>query len=327
MQYTIQNLLVLWLLSGLMSAVYGEDVLLRRFLTEAPVGWSHIRKTIETNVSVDTPSGKVIESGKDEVTPPLQIRLMGNYELFSSLQQGKAPQYLEAINKEYAFSLGRDVSDSPFLLENILYDTQKYRTKHQWRHNHLQGCILPFEGIMMEGAWLEDVFVSPDITIAQIKEIKVDNHPAVEVVFSGNYQVDKYNVFGNGTVVFLPEKNWTLLSYTGENSDARTKTGVVRSINTKTIEYQTFDSIPFPKLIKTSYQRKDGSQSAYIQELGVPGKVKNSDIFYLKHYGFGELEIKPASNFTIRTILMLAGVILIILGLTLYLLSPKKKKQ
>ncbi|GHT23559.1 hypothetical protein FACS189419_07680 [Planctomycetales bacterium] len=325
MQALVQSIAASLLFFGLSAAVFAQDTLQQRFLTEAPIGWSKIRKQIEANTAVDAPSGLLTEIGKSKaVTPPFQIRLMGQYELFSSLPQEDSPQYLEAINEGYSFSLRRNDSDAVFEIEDIAYDTNKYRTKHQWKHNHLQGCVPLFEGIMVEGAWLEDIFKSPDITITQVKEKKIGDELVVEVVFRGGYQVDRPSIFANGTVTFLPEKDWTLLSYTGENRDS--KTNVVRATVTKTVEYQTFDTILFPKLTKVFYQRKDGSQSEYVQELGVPSRMENKEIFYLRHYGFGEIDIKPASKYyTLRVTTTLVGVMFIILGLILYLLSRRKQ--
>ncbi|MDR0521804.1 MAG: hypothetical protein LBH00_08130, partial [Planctomycetaceae bacterium] len=117
-----------------------------RFLTGA---WNQIRKQIETNISTDTPTGELIEIGKSkETTSPLHIRLIGKCEMFSSLPFEDTPQYLEAVNEEYAFTLYRNnhpgVSSS---IDDISYDIQKYRTKYQWKHGHLQGCILFFDKI------------------------------------------------------------------------------------------------------------------------------------------------------------------------------------
>ncbi|MDR1492174.1 MAG: hypothetical protein LBT05_05595 [Planctomycetaceae bacterium] len=240
----------------------------------------------------------------------------------------KNGETLEVINPNYQFSLSRQSSSSPWKLAEMNDNLDNARVHRQFTHGLLQSSTFAFGALMIEAGWISDLLNSESFEIVSINNIKEKN--LIKVNFRCQHNLDKNNKLLFGTMTFDPNNFWSLIdcdltiefSYT-------TNTG--KNIRTYRVEkhysYQDNHEVAFfPRTVETTSFHEGippiQDKIEYTSlKLGKPEK----DIFYMSHYGFPEPSYPMQRGDVIRIILMVAGLIMILIGLYMKFLAKRMK--
>lgn len=298
-----------------------SDTTKEDFLREAPKGWFDLRRRYEQGYSSDCvllygapTEDAVLVTPKNSTTTSYEHKLLGQMEVFNSIRHDV--EILECVGKTYAFALGRgrDRDDERWAMRSFADDPARMKIE---KLGILRGSIGIFEGIMVEGAWIESLISSGDFKILSIEVDLLDDQQVHKIVFRSNYDIDGHDRILSGTLWFNCDGFWTLSQYQVELQSDTLGTA------TKRFHYHVLDGVPYPKKIILDYKFERDPPIRYVTSYQSITNTCDPSVFRLSHYGFSE-PVEPSQWGNIaRIVSMVIGILLILFGLYLRYLAKR----
>ncbi|MDR2641321.1 MAG: hypothetical protein LBC74_00840 [Planctomycetaceae bacterium] len=307
--------------TNVLSKELQEDVLKRRFLSEAPKAWKAIKNEYQKGVSltliylVDT--GPLIT---------IEVCLDRKNELNHWLYSGSSSkESVRVINDRYAFYLTKKDNSSDWGLKNFIEDTVAARNSaNSGSHKLLPATVNLFDGIMLHEGWLENWVLSDGFSITNIQE--VNNEGLVELEFISRFEpYDTYRIL-RGTICFDPKQSWLIKKYEIEVESlpmlkASKKDMFKITVN---LEYQNIEGVPFPKKCQYIEVINGTETHTLIKDyISISRHIPNQKKFYLSHYGLSEPVRATQPGSFVRIVFVVVGLFLILTGLLTKFLTRK----
>jgi hypothetical protein len=254
------------------AEVHADEHVSARFLTEAPAQWAELVDearqgiTMEWIVRFGAPVEDGATVGGSAVDRQIRggeiahlARLLNSNELVMTTQlfgPRKGSERMEVVNDDYAFMLNRTTAAGTWLLSGVDRRVDSVR-----QHGMMPAAKPIFAGIMLEGAWLDQVVASADFAIASAT-LTNEGAPNEEcqIVFTSRFPIDAHNTILGGTMWLAPRNRWVLNRYViDEQSDDLGKVEAE-------FEYQTLGTLALPKRFTTTFRFPEETRYAYAFE-------------------------------------------------------------
>jgi hypothetical protein len=234
-------------------------------------------------------------------------------EMVNSIRKNQ--KLLTCINKAYGFVLKCEAGGTAWTISSLLDNPASMRMEKQ---EILRGSMGVFEGIMVEGDWLESLVFSRDFQILSIEADDVGGQRGQKVVFQSRYDVDDHNKILAGSLWFDSDYFWVLREYRIElQSDSF-------GVASKKIHYCILHGVPYPEKIILDYEFAGDPPIRYVSTYKPISNSCDPSVFYLSHYGFSEPMDSTRWIGTVHVVLTVIGILLIAIGLYLRYLTSKK---
>ncbi len=248
----------------------GDDITINRFRSESSEAWKKLKAGILQGFEVEVTYtwGDLTDKGIDPKSPRggcsccKHCISKGNELIQTTYLEGiRKGLRIEAVNDSYAFDLLKHESkDRSWDLTTLNRDSASRKTD---RHGVLLGNTGAFEGIMIEGDWLDDLLGSAGFEILSCESVTSENAGReFRITFRCQHAVDRANTIVGGAIWFLPERFWVLSRYDVEIK-SRTK-GHGRAA----FKYQDLDGYPFLKERVMDYKFDGDAPIRYHDEYG-----------------------------------------------------------
>ncbi|MDR1492489.1 MAG: hypothetical protein LBT05_07195 [Planctomycetaceae bacterium] len=208
-------------------------------------------------------------------------------------------------------------------------DLKEAREHHQFTHGLLPSSELAFGGLFLDSGWIDSLLLSNSFEVLSIQPKQNEN---IEIKFRCQHNIDKDNKITGGSLVFNP-KNFWLVNECDVNVEfllISLKNPGKKIFNKYSIhtyfEYNDIDGYPFPRKSITIYNSSTRPPVKQIVEYtSIKRSMPSKEIFYMSHYGFPEPSNPMQRGDVIRIILMVAGLIMILIGLYMKFLAKRIK--
>jgi hypothetical protein len=305
-----------------------ENNLRKQFLEQMPQACKQLKNIYQEGLDLE------LTIKKDDIyVGKKRICIDYSHELnYSTIHTNE--EYISVINPQYGFSIEKESTDSAWILENMIEGSTKIKEHHQFTHNLLPTSELAFGGLFLEYGWIDDLILSNTFTILSIMPKHNDQTKTlhIEVQFKSQHNIDKNNKVLGGLLLFDPSNFWVMVEC---NVDIEFSLSVNKQPGKnifnkykihKYFEYQNIDKVPFPKKITTIYTHSNRPPiKNTIEYTSIKRSMPSKEIFYMSHYGFPEPSHPMQRGDVIRIILMVAGLIMILIGLYMKFLAKRMK--
>jgi hypothetical protein len=281
------------------------------FLKEASQNWTMLKTKYKQGYSSDSicqygnPGAKEDEIDLQKITTILHEHcLLDKCELFKSIRKNR--KILECVNDNYGFVLKKDEDDKEWTISTFVNNPKVIKNE---QIGIIQGTMDIFEGIMIEGAWIESLVFSREFKILSIEEDILDQQTFKKIVFQSQFDVDEHNRILSGALWFDSEHFWILKQYKIELQSDTLGSAI------KKFQYRFLDNVPFPEKIVLDYKFEKDSPIRYVTTYNSTSNQCDPVIFRLSHYDFPEPSRPTQYGNVIRIILIIVSIMLIITGL------------
>jgi hypothetical protein len=289
------------------------------FLKEAPQSWLMLKTQYEQGYSSDSicqfgnPGTKEYEIDLRKITTiSLEHQLLGKCELFNTIRKNR--KILECVNDNYGFVLKKDEDETIWTISSLVDNPESMKSR---KIGIIQGSMGIFEGIMIEGEWLESLVFSKEFKILSIENDLLDQQSLKKIVFQSHFDIDEHNRILSGTLWLDSEHFWVLKQYKIELQSDTLGSAF------KKFQYLFLEKVPFPEKIILDYKFEGDPPIRYVTTYNSTSNKCDPVIFQLSHYGFPEPSNPERKGNVVRIILMVTGVLLIILGLYFHYRASK----
>jgi hypothetical protein len=307
------------------NVVHSDDKIITptTFLLEAPRAWKKLKTEYQKGVNVTLTYSSDLE-------PLTTIRVCFdkkkelNHWQFSGKDSGES---LRVINTDYAFYIRKKDKSSNWILKDFIDDIETARKASINIHQLLPATINIYDGIMLHEGWLEDLVISKGFSIAFIDKKKEGAKEYIELIFRSQYEpYENCRILG-GKISFDPELFWLVQKYEIDIESLSNNTRKDKFLKeTATFEYQSINDIPFLK--KSRYADVINKSEKFVlnkEYTSITRDILPQNEFYMSHYGFPEPSHPMQRGDVIRIILMVAGLIMILIGLYMKFLAKRMK--
>jgi hypothetical protein len=276
------------LLSPGSDIAHADDTVAERFRTEAPQHWKklfdavrsgvELRWTVRYGAAEDSQSGVNTELRGGEVGHIGRVR--GFNEMVQTINRfggRKGRERLEVVNEDYSFILNRSSATSAWLLSNVDQNVESVK-----QHGVMVPLTPVFAGLMVEGAWLDDLVASPEFEIVSAEiENTGSNGEECKVIFKSDYVIDPHNTILGGTLWLAPAEGWLLKRYEVQEQSASAGTVAME------MEFQRWKGVSLPKRYSTTFRFDKDTRYIYDFE-PVSAYAGSADEFRLSAFGLPE---------------------------------------
>ncbi|MDR2644138.1 MAG: hypothetical protein LBC74_15255 [Planctomycetaceae bacterium] len=320
----IVTILILHIIfSNTLGSAFSDELKYDYVLSDIRISWDKLKSEYQKGVDIMIEYHVVSEK---ETKQEIRVCFDSFFELNHFFSKG---DFLQAINKKYAFNIRRDVNLSNWTIRDFFDNPVMPRENSPYSNKLLWGTSIVLGGIIVEEAWGLELFNSSGFKLISIEKKKFDGDELVEIQFRSNFVSHRTSKILGGKILLDPGHYWEIREYELDVEalpvkNEKSEFAVVKRV----ISYQYIDGVPFPQNYDICYRYRDGSVVNHlvfdftsIKRVNIP-----QEIFYLRHYGLSEpvnpLEIRLTR---MRIAFASLGLLLIVIGLSVKIWARKFK--